>query len=83
MAAQPMQYNKIVTGQCTRSNSNQDHVETSHPEHLIQANQVEDTNNRGERQKDKTLEEVAREQMLNDNKPELSNTNFMGYLKRQ
>ena len=59
MAAQPMQYNKIVTGQRTRSNSNPDHNKTSHPEHLIQANQVEDTNNRGARQKDKTLGEVT------------------------
>ena len=82
MAAQLMQYNKIVAGQCTRSNSNPDHDKTSHPEHLIQANQVEDTNNRGARQKDKTLGEVAWEQMLNDNKPELPNTNFMGCLKK-
>ena len=82
MAAQPMQYNMTVTGQRTRSNSNPDHDKTSHPEHLIQANQVEDTNNRGARQKDKTLGEVAWEQMLNDNKPELPNTNFMGHLKK-
>ena len=54
MAAQPIQYNKIVTKQRTRSNSNPDHIETSHPEHFIQANQEKDTSNRGARQKDKT-----------------------------
>ena len=71
-----------ITRQCTRSNSNSDHIKTSHPEHLIQANQIKDTNNRGARQKDKTLGEVAWEQMLNDNKPELSSTNIMGRLKK-
>ena len=82
MAAQPMQYNKIVTKQCTRSNSNSNHIKTSHPEHFIQANQEKDTNNRGARQKDKTLGEVTSEQMLNDSKPELPNTSFMGCLKK-
>ena len=83
MAAQPMQYNKTVTGQRTRSNSNPDHVDPSYPEHLIQANQTKDIDDRRSRQKNKTLGEVAWEQMFKDNKSELPNTNFMGHLKRQ
>ena len=82
MAVQPMQYNKIVTKQRTRDNSNPDHVNTSHPEQFIQASQKEDTSNRGARQKNKMLGEVAWEQMLNDNKSELPNTKFMGHLKK-
>ena len=82
MAAQPMQDHKTVTKQCTRSNSNPDHVDTSHHEQLIQARQKENTTNRGAEQENKTLGEVAWEQMFNDHISELPDTKFMGRLKR-
>ena len=49
---------------------------------MIRANQTKNTHNRRARQKNKTLGEVAWEQIFNDNKPKLPNTNFMGHLKK-
>ena len=68
--------------QCTRSGSNVDHSDPSEFKDIIQMDQTKTMKDQKEKRKNKSLGEIAWEQMFNGENMELPATSFMDRLKQ-